>query len=289
MTGFGRAEQSRGGWLCRVEVRSVNFRFLDPRLRLPPALAHLEEDLKAVVKKRLERGKVEITMHITPDLPATPDHGAGQPQANPFARLAQLARQAEQAGIPLRVSLREMMEFQEIAPGGGEDNQEALGALAEDTLGLALDQLTTMRRVEGQALKADLSARLALMRGLMEQIVPLARELPALYAQRLKDNLARLNPGLTVDPERVALEMALFADKCDVTEEITRFMAHLDHMEQLMEEQGSVGRKMDFLSQELNREINTLTTKGGHQDISRLGVELKSELEKLREQAQNIE
>ncbi len=169
------------------------------------------------------------------------------------------------------------------------EDSEPVEKLMEDTVNAAVKELMAMRGREGDALKSELMERLATVRRIKDEIIPLTNEIPEQYANRLRENLSRLMEPGTPNEDRIIQEIAILADKYDVSEEISRLEAHLQHLEQMLSEGGVVGRKIDFLLQELNREANTLSSKSNDVPISTRVVDIKSELEKLREQVQNIE
>jgi uncharacterized protein (TIGR00255 family) len=302
MTGYGRAEAAAHGWHCAIELRSVNSRHLELRLRLPAGLGHLEDALKKRLRERCERGKVEGAVTLTAE-------GEGQGKwvvdRPALQRYALLVQEVTLAGLPVRVTLGDLLNAREpLLHDALEGNSEAVEPLVERTLGLAADALVTMREREGAALAADLRSRFGLLREHLAAIVPLTQDLPRQHAQRLREHLAKLvslaseAPGASgqaavrfsaTQEDRILLEIALLAERCDVAEEIARFGTHLDHVEQLLSQGGPLGRKFEFLLQELQREANTLSVKSSQTQVSARVVEIKTELERLREQIQNVE
>lgn len=288
MTGFGQAEGSAAGWRCTVELRSVNGRHLDLRLRLPSGMAHLDEPLKKRVKARCERGKIDGTINLTPEDSGRPTLTVNRPLLEGYREV--LREITEALGQPVGVTLGDLLSNRElIQTQSWEDQAEAVEALVHETLDTALTGLLTMRETEGTALQAVLLGHASTIERLVEEIRPLTADVPAQYAQRLRENLARLADGAMPAEDRILQEITMFADRCDVTEEFARLHAHLEHLRQLMEQGGPVGRKFEFLLQELNRETNTLGVKTSDAQVSALIVEMKSETEKLREQIQNVE
>jgi uncharacterized protein YicC (UPF0701 family) len=313
MTGFGRAEATASGWHCAVELRSVNSRHLDVRVRLPSALSHLEEPLKKRLRERCERGKVEGTVTLTADGAALGEWSLNRPVLERYALLVQEVTRA--TGIATQVTLGDLLNAREpILRSALEGGTEEAEALVERAFGLAVDALVAMREREGSALVTELRSRMALLRTHLGAIVPLTEDLPRQQAARLREHLAKLlslASGPVAEPptsaaakptgrsastvftpaqeERLLMEIALLAERSDVAEEIARFGTHLDHVEQMMREGGPLGRKFEFLLQELQREANTLSVKSSQTQVSARVVEIKTELERLREQIQNIE
>jgi uncharacterized protein (TIGR00255 family) len=288
MTGFGQAEGTAAGWRCTVELRSVNGRYLDVRLRLPSGLTRLDEPLKKRIQAACERGKIDGTVNLYPEDSGRPTLTVNRALLEGYRTvLREITEALEQ---PVQVTLGDLLANRElIQQQSWEQQGEQIEALVHDTLQAALRGLLGMRETEGAALKDTLLGHAAALQRLAEQAKPLTADLPAQYARRLRENLARLSDGPMPAEERILQEISLMADRSDVTEEFARLHTHLEHLRQLLEQGGPVGRKFEFLLQELNRETNTLGSKTSDAQVSQLIVEMKSEIEKLREQVQNIE
>ena len=287
MTGFGQCELAEAGWRCHVEMRSVNGRYLDIRARFPAGLGHLEDPFKRQVKAQCPRGKIEVSITLLPDGAAGSAPRVNRPLLQAYRSLLEELETA--LGRPVQVSLGDLTANRElIGSNDWGDDPGAVETLLQRTLELALDDLVSMRVTEGAALGKTLAAQLAAMRRITEKMAPLAGDLPEVYAEKLRENLKRLGGGEMVADERIIQEIALFAERCDVTEEFERLKAHFDHLDSLLESGGQVGKKIDFLLQEMNREVNTLGVKSNHLRMSPLVIEIKSAIEKLREQTQNI-
>ena len=287
MTGYGRGTCEVAGRRLVVELRSVNHRFLELKLRLPWSDAGLEAHVTAAVRARLARGAVTVNVR---------DEGGGGGQAV-HADVA-LARQYHHALTEIRgaISSDDPVSLSLVAaqPGVitvGESvaDPEALWRAMAPGLTAALDALVAARAREGEALRADLSARLAAIEAVQHDLGALTAEAPDHYRKKLRDRLERaLKPG-EIDPQRLAQEIAILADKADVTEELTRLSAHLTECKRLVAEEGANGRRLDFLTQELNREVNTIGAKSQSAAVAARVVDAKAEVERLREQIQNVE
>jgi uncharacterized protein (TIGR00255 family) len=288
MTGFGQAEGSAGGWRCTVELRSVNGRYLDVRLRLPTGMTRLDEPLRKRIQAACERGKIDGTVNVAPE-----DNGAPTLTVNRALLASYRSVLQEIVAVldqPVQVTLGDLLANRDlIQQRSWEEQGEAIERLVQETLDAALRGLLTMRETEGAALKDTLLGHSAVIERLAGEARPLTADLPAQYAKRLRENLARLSDGPLPGEERILQEISLFADRSDVSEEFARLHTHLEHLRALLEQGGPVGRKFEFLLQELNRETNTLGSKTGDAQVSRIIVDMKSEIEKLREQVQNIE
>jgi uncharacterized protein (TIGR00255 family) len=288
MTGFGRAERSAHGWRCQVEIRSVNSRFLEVRFKLPAGLGQSEEAVKELVKSRCARGKLEGTINLVAEEERAHLLELNRPLARSYARL--LAEAHEAIGREVTVSLRDLIEIKDLVLASGwEQDAEPVARLIAEAVDGALDGLMAMREAEGRQIATDLGERVRGLRGHLADLQPLTSEHPIEQARRLRENLARLLGALPPDDERIRQEIAILAERSDVTEELTRFAAHLNGIETMLHQGGPVGRRFEFILQELNREANTLAAKCTHPRVSALVVEIKAELEKLREQIQNVE
>jgi len=288
MTGFGQGDRSAGGWRCTVEVRSVNGRHLEQRLRLPSGLGGLEDRLKKDIKARCERGNIDVMVTLVASGGESSALALNRSVLEGYATL--LKEMEKVLERPVHVALGDLLANRDLVQNNSwEEQREAIETLVRETLAEALEGLLAMREAEGEALHEAMTAHTNEVARIAEALKPIAEELPALYSKRLHDNLQRLSEGQLPQEDRIAQEIALFADRCDVTEEFARLAAHQEHLQGLWKEGGAVGRKSEFLLQELNREANTLGVKCNDTRVGTLIVELKSQLEKLREQIQNIE
>jgi len=288
MTGFGAGQATVDAEELSVEVRSWNHKFCEVKVRLPRELASLEPGIVKMVKDRIARGSVEVFIKR---------HRLGESGGAPAVDIA-LAREYFAALSTLAAELRLAGEvrMQDIAAQPGVisvkerevDLTQASKAL-ETSLAHALDRLTEMRELEGQAIEADLRARLSLIQELASQVKALGPRVLAEYQQRLSERVAELARGVVIDPQRLAQEIAFFAERSDIAEEITRLFSHLDQFRKLSQTPEPSGRKMEFLVQEMNREVNTAGSKSQHPEISSRVVAMKAELERVREQVQNVE
>lgn len=284
MTGFGAGHAQLGRRELRVELRAVNHRFLDTRVRLPAALHSLTGVAEEVLKKRCERGRVEAYVAFAQEQ-AGPDLDLSR--AESALRALVTLRDQVCPGEALPVALLSSMPglFVEHEALDLDAAREALVAATE----AACAALTEARKTEGAALQADLEALLAEVDALMTAVEAERPALLSRYEQRLRERLERVlaDDRLALDPARLTTEIAIFTDRSDVAEELARLRAHLEHFQATLTGGGAVGRKLDFLTQEIFREANTLGTKTPDITITHLVVELKTTLERVREQVQN--
>lgn len=287
MTGFGRGVAEQAGVRATVDIRSVNHRFLDLKLRGASIAPAIEEAVTGRVRGAIERGAVTVSVNVQ-----RIGAGGGGAAIDPVAAAAahaQLAALAAQLGVPGPDLALVLAQPGVVASGERIDEDPPVIPALEG----ALAQLDRMRATEGQALAADLTARFDELTALRTQLATLAANVPQQLTRRLSDRLAKLleaqDSGGAIDPGRLAQEVALLADRSDITEELVRLASHLDQARALVAGSGSSGRRLDFLVQEIGRELNTIGSKSTVTEISASIVDGKAILEKVREQVQNVE
>ena len=290
MTGFGRAEASGESIAVAVEARSVNHRHLDVALRMPRPLAALELDARRLVQSRLERGRVDVNVQLTPL------GGAAMQRVQVDGALAReyvaLARAlAIELGLDGAPNLAWVLEQPGVVRLEEPEPVEPAvpWPLLAEALGRALDELVARRTAEGDHLAEALRTLHAELTTTVELIAARAPATTARRGERLRERLRALLAETTVDESRLVTEAAIWADKSDVTEELARLRAHLAEFTLLLDKGGPVGRPLDFLIQELNREVNTVASKGDDLEMSQAALTAKGVLEKIREQVQNLE
>ncbi len=288
MTGFGTGTATAGNESLTVELKSVNHKFCEVKVRLPRELAALEGALQKLVKDKLARGAVDVSVRRASRTALGVVPQVDVALAREYRRAwGELARALE---LPDTVTVKDIAtQMNVIRLEEPQVGLEDAGKAAEGALALALDALQKMREKEGVALAADLSARLGLVTQWVEEVRVLAPKAIDLYRTRLSERIAELSKGLAVEPQRLAQEVAFFAERTDVAEEMTRLASHLEQFHELLRSAEPSGRKMDFLVQEMHREVNTTGSKSQHADISSRIMQLKAELERIREQVQNVE
>jgi len=288
MTGYGKGQMETSGLAVGVEIRSVNHRFCDISIKAPRFLLALENEVRKKVSAQLQRGKIDVFVQVEQLGQAEAQPMLNQPLAEAYCRvLGQLRETCGLSGeMPLSflASQKDVIVVREAALDDTVAPEMLFGALD-----MALESMQNMRRTEGDAMRRDIVARLTQLREFVNEVEARAPQVLLEWQGRLKERLARLPDGVNIDPQRIAQEIAIYADRCDISEETARFHSHLDQFEALFAVAEPVGRKMDFLSQELNREVNTMGSKSNDADLTRLVVAIKAELEKVREQVQNIE
>lgn len=288
MTGYGKGQSSAEGLSLTVEIKSVNHRYVDITVKSPRSLLFLENEIKKRVTERLRRGKIDVFINqdvLTTSLQVpVVNHSLAAAYAKVFEELR--SSYGLDGGIPLGLlaGQKDVLVVRE-----GELDEALVRGCLDTALQRALDAIEGMRAAEGAATLVDMENRLAVAQGLLAEIEQRAPAVPLEWQAKLAERLARLNGDVAADPQRLAQELAVFADRCDISEEIVRFRSHLQQLRQLFLQEEAVGRQLDFLVQELNREVNTMGSKSNDADLTRLVVGLKAELEKVREQVQNVE
>ncbi len=285
MTGFGRADGPQG---ISAEVRTVNSRHLEVRVRLPRELASLEREARATAARFFERGQVEIAVRLPQAGELAPCLELDLDAARRYASAAQ--ELASQLRIPSDLSAARLLSLPAVARVREPELEvEAIAKTLLETISSACEAAGEMRAREGESLLRELRLRLAAIETLVGQVEARAAAVLAGLRERLEKRLAALAPALETDPARLEQEVVLYVDRQDVTEETVRLRSHLDQFAETLDAAGAVGRKLEFVLQEMARETNTLGSKSADSVVSRVVVELKTEQEKLREQVLNVE
>lgn len=286
MTGFGLGEATLRGGRLSSEVRSLNHRFLDLRVRLPHEISEQTFFVEQLCREQLGRGRFDVSIRV--DGAALPPLSLDLERARATYRQLSALRDELAPGTDLPLSV--LMSVPDLLAGGSHDDVAGLRAALTSSVSQALQRLDQMRAAEGAALGREITTRLGAARALLAQIARRAPDLGEAQRQRLLQRLERLTGGVEgLDSPRIATEVALLADRSDVREEVVRLESHFGQFDQLMGAPGPIGRKMDFLLQEMGRETNTIGAKCQDVDLSTVIVSLKAEIERLREQVQNVE
>jgi uncharacterized protein (TIGR00255 family) len=295
MTGFASLTRDDDAATVTVTIRSVNHRYLDLQLRLPPSLAPIEAKLRALVQQRVTRGRVEVTVAVQQRRTPTPEVELNETFLQ--ALTAALERAREQGYIQGTMTPGDLLRFPQVLairdkaedPAASDEQLARLGAKVEEAVAAALEDLDVMRTREGGFLRTELDARRQQLGELFGRVATLAEEGLDGLRVRLAERVRELRADALVDEGQIAQEIARFVGRSDITEEVVRFRGHLDHWQALSDGAEACGRKLDFLLQEMNREVNTTGSKAEGPAVSELIVTLKAELEKMREQVQNVE
>ncbi len=290
MTGYGRARETRNGRDLTVEVRSVNNRYLDISVKLPRAYIFAEDRVKAAVQKAIPRGKVDVFISVDALGAEETAVAVNEPLARSYMdALARLGELGKGAVCP-EYCVTDLARLPDVLTvTKAEEDLEALAADIAAVLEQALAAHAAMRGREGEKLHEDLTGRLATVERLVGEVEKRSPQVVAEYREKLTARMQEVLQSVAIDEGRILTEAAIFADKVAVDEETVRLRSHISQFREMLESGESVGRKLDFLLQEMNREANTIGSKGNDLATARMVVDLKAELEKIREQVQNIE
>jgi uncharacterized protein (TIGR00255 family) len=296
MTGYAQARGEQSGWTMRVSVKSVNHRFLDVRFRLPEGFDVYELRLRQIVREKIHRGHIDVNVNVQPGAAAPVQVNRDLLQA--YLHAAEELRQ--QMGASTELDVVSLLRLPGVIGGLApplpetDEEQDQLGRALDECLREALTKLDDMRHAEGRHLAEELRARVARIGEQTEKVRELATTLTPAFARRLQTRLKELLNGTGIEPARLAQEAALLAERSDISEELDRLRSHLQQFARLLDGAGELGKKLDFLLQEMHREANTMLSKtpGVESEalaITGLSLEIRAEIEKLREQVQNIE
>ncbi|MEX0719641.1 MAG: YicC/YloC family endoribonuclease [Balneolaceae bacterium] len=289
MTGFGRGEATENGTTATVEIKSLNSRYLDLSIRLPQRLQDKELELKELTQKTINRGKLNINVHITESEKAGPNITVDEEKVIGYVRILNEMRKV--AGIQEPISINNLTQFSDVFINKEEDEEtlERKWSLAEKAAKEAIDSLLKMRTREGDQLKNDLTERIAVINNCLQIITKSSAGRAQEVRNKLQERIKDLIGDDKIDKERLELEIAILADKMDITEEIVRLRSHLRFFVEAVEQPEPAGRRLNFLTQEINRELNTIGSKANDSDIAQYVVKGKEALEQIREQVQNVE
>ena len=288
MTGYGRSQEIIDGLSVVVELKSVNHRFFEYSSRLPRGYGFLDDKLKTFLQQRVSRGKVDVFVQIhaleTAGSEVVVDHGLAESYLNALRELS------DRYDLRDDVSAAALSRYPEVLTvRQAEVDEEAVWAAVQTVTSSAVDRFVAMREIEGARMREDVLSRAATIRKAVALVEEKSPETVRAHMEKVETRIRELLDGVPVDEARLLNEAAVFADKVAVAEETVRLNSHLDQLEQLLNSDEAVGRKLDFLVQEINRETNTIGSKCSDLNLTRIVVDIKAEIEKIREQIQNIE
>ncbi len=288
MTGFGRGFVEREGRRMLLELKSVNHRYLDVSMRLPKSLGALEDPLRRRLQERFGRGHIDVYLKYENEAAGSKTVRVDSALLGGYLGALKSIEGAH--GLRDDLTLTAVLRMGDVLVAeSAEEDEEALQAMLGEAADAACAGMLAMRVAEGDRLKADMSAKLE---GMLEQMAIIEERSPMIvteYRDKLRARIAELTEGAPMDEQRLATEVAYMADRGSVDEEIVRFKSHVKHFRDTMRQNGAIGRKLDFIVQEMNREINTICSKAADMTLINAGIALKGEIEKIREQVQNIE
>lgn len=288
MTGFGRAEVADADRKFIVEIKSVNHRYLDFNIRMPKKFCFFESAIRSTLKEYMQRGKVDVFITYEDLTQSRVALRYNQEIAAQY--LEYLKQMSEQFGLDNDIRVSTLSRYPEVfTMEEVDENEEELWNLLEQALREAAAQFADARSLEGESLKKDILAKLVYLDSQVELVIQRSPQIMQEYRQKLENKMKELLEATQIDENRIAAEMVIFADKMCTDEETVRLRSHIHSMEAALQDGTNIGRKLDFIAQEMNREANTILSKANDLETSNIAIELKTEIEKIREQIQNIE
>lgn len=288
MTGFGRAEVADADRKFIVEIKSVNHRYLDFNIRMPKKFCFFESAIRSTLKEYMQRGKVDVFITYEDLTQSRVALRYNQEIAAQY--LEYLKQMSEQFGLDNDIRVSTLSRYPEVfTMEEVDENEEELWNLLEQALREAAAQFADARSLEGESLKKDILAKLVYLDSQVELVIQRSPQIMQEYRQKLENKMKELLEATQIDENRIAAEMVIFADKMCTDEETVRLRSHIHSMETALQDGTNIGRKLDFIAQEMNREANTILSKANDLETSNIAIELKTEIEKIREQIQNIE
>ena len=287
MTGFGRASLESNGKNYIIEIKTVNNKYSDITVKSPKRLSFMEDKIRKQIANRITRGKVEVSVSFFDFSNKSKNVVLNKEIAKEYIK--QLKEIADENNLSENISVVEIAKLPDILNSIDSDNDEEITSEALQCLNMALDSLIEMRKAEGENIKQDLLVRIERVQNLVDKIAENSKGIVEEYVSKLEKRVKEILKTDVVDENRIAQEAVIYADKTSIEEELTRLNSHIVQFKELVNSDGPVGKKLDFMIQEMNRETNTIGSKAGSGEITKAVIDLKVELEDIREQIQNIE
>ena len=287
MTGFGRASLESNGKNYIIEIKTVNNKYSDITVKSPKRLSFMEDKIRKQIANRITRGKVEVSVSFFDFSNKSKNVVLNKEIAKEYIK--QLREIADENNLSENISVVEIAKLPDILNSIDSDNDEEIASEALQCLNMALDSLIEMRKTEGENIKQDLLVRIERVQKLVDKIAENSKGIVEEYVSKLEKRVKEILKTDVVDENRIAQEAVIYADKTSIEEELTRLNSHIVQFKELVNSDGPVGKKLDFMIQEMNRETNTIGSKAGIGEITKAVIDLKVELEDIREQIQNIE
>ncbi len=288
MTGFGRGKSQTDGMECLVEIKTVNHRYSDVYIKIPRQISFLEDKVREVVSKSVSRGKADVFISFddfSEDAKSIQiDESLAKAYINTLRQLKDMYSLQDDIAVSLIAKFPDVLKVEKV-----EQDEEKIWKLLSEAVDGAVNSLINMRQIEGEGLKNSILEKTDFIENIVKEIGIRAPEVVKEYKCKLENRIKEMMEQQVIDENRMATEVTIFADRCSIDEELVRLSSHINQLRETLRTGDSVGRKLDFLIQEMNREINTIGSKANDLSITKFVVEIKSELEKIREQIQNIE
>ena len=288
MTGYGKAEKAIEQRMYQIEIKSVNHRYLDISVKMPKQLSYLEEEIKKVISSKVKRGKVDVFINFENNSAQGKNIQINTDIAKIY--ISELRKLAEQENISSNIEVTEISKYPDVLSIQNVEDEETIKQEILEVTKMATEQLVSMKQIEGEKISQDLLQRISKIKEKIQEISSLSTGLIQEYVVKLEGRIKELLVGQEIDESRLAQEVVIYADKCSIEEEVTRLKSHIFQFKKLIEEtNGTIGKKLDFIIQEMNRETNTIGSKANNLEITNGVIDIKTELEDIREQVQNIE
>lgn len=287
MTGYGKANLLKDSREYQIEIRSVNHRYLDISVKIPRILGYLEEEIKKYISNKVKRGKIDVFVNFQNNSLEGKEIKINSDIAKVY--IEELKRIAKQENISSEIDINEIAKYPDVLEIQNTQDEEKIKKEVIETISIALNNFIEMRQIEGNKMGEDLLNRIEKIKTNIEKISSLSTGLIEEYVVKLKSRVQELLQNQEIDETRLAQEVVIFADKCSIEEEVTRLNSHILQFKSLINSKEPIGKKLDFLIQEMNRETNTIGSKANNLEITNGVIDIKTELENIREQVQNIE
>ena len=287
MTGYGRAKLSKDDREYQIEIKSVNHRYLDISVRIPKQLSYLEETIKKEIAKKVKRGKIDVFVTFENNSLEGKEIKINTELAKAY--IDELKKLAEKENILSDIQVTEISKYPDVLNIQSNQDDEKITKEVLETITIATDNLVQMRETEGNKISEDLLKRLNIINKKVEEIAKLSTGLIEEYVVKLEERIKEILKNQEIDKTRLAQEVVIYADKCSIEEEVTRLNSHISQFKNLLNSDEAIGKKLDFIIQEMNRETNTIGSKANNLEITNGVIDIKTEIENIREQVQNIE
>ena len=287
MTGYGRAKLSKDDREYQIEIKSVNHRYLDISVRIPKQLSYLEETIKKEIAKKVKRGKIDVFVTFENNSLEGKEIKINTELAKAY--IDELKKLAEKENILSDIQVTEISKYPDVLNIQSSQDDEEITEEVLETITIATDNLVQMRETEGNKISEDLLKRLNIINKKVEEIAKLSTGLIEEYVVKLEERINEILKNQEIDKTRLAQEVVIYADKCSIEEEVTRLNSHISQFKNLLNSNEAIGKKLDFIIQEMNRETNTIGSKANNLEITNGVIDIKTEIENIREQVQNIE
>lgn len=287
MTGYGKATISENLRNYQIEIKSVNHRYLDISVKMPRVLSYLEEEVKKEISSKVRRGKIDVFITFENNSTEGKEIKINTEIANMY--ISELKKLAEQENILSNIEVIDISKFPDVLSIQNVQEDETIKKEVLEVTKMATEKLVQMREIEGRKMAEDILRRIELIQNNISEISSLSTGLIKEYVVKLEKRIKEILDNQDVDESRLAQEVVIYADKCSIEEEVTRLKSHISQLEKLLNSDEAVGKKLDFIIQEMNRETNTIGSKANNLEITNGVIDIKTELENIREQVQNIE